>query len=42
LRGTERSQEVDMTQENIKEGKSVLYWIALGTIFAAFIMVALS
>jgi hypothetical protein len=33
---------MDMTQENTKEGKSVLYWIALGTIFAAFISVALS
>jgi hypothetical protein len=42
MRGTEPSQEVDMTQENTNEGKSILYWIALGTIFAAFITVALS
>ena len=31
-----------MTQDNAKEGKSVLYWITLGIIFAAFITVALS
>ncbi len=31
-----------MSQEDTKEGKSVLYWIALGVIFAGFITVALS
>jgi hypothetical protein len=31
-----------MTQDNTKEAKSVLYWITLGTIFAAFFTVALS
>ncbi len=31
-----------MTQDNTKEGKSVLYWITLGIIFAAFFTVALS
>jgi hypothetical protein len=31
-----------MTQDNAKEGKSVLYWITLGIIFAAFFTVALS
>jgi hypothetical protein len=31
-----------MTQEDSKEKRSILYWIALGTMFAAFITVALS
>jgi hypothetical protein len=42
MRGTELNREIDMTQDDTKEGKSVLYWIALGTIFAAFITVTLS
>ena len=41
-RGTERSQEAEMNQENAKEKKSALYWITLGTIFGAFVMVILS
>jgi len=35
-------QEIDMTQDNAKGTKSVLYWITLAIIFAAFITVALS
>jgi hypothetical protein len=35
-------QEIKMTQDNANNGKSVLYWITLGIIFAAFFMVALS
>ena len=31
-----------MTCENSKQGKSVLYWVALATIFVAFIMVILA
>jgi hypothetical protein len=31
-----------MAQDNSKEGKSVLYWIMLMAIFAAFIAAALS
>jgi hypothetical protein len=31
-----------MTQVNVKEGKSILYWITLGIIFAAFFAVAAS
>jgi len=31
-----------MTQVNAKERKSVLYWITLGIIFAAFFAVAAS
>ena len=42
LPGTTLNQEIDMTQEDTKDKKSVLYWITLGTIFAAFITVALS
>jgi len=32
-------QEIEMTQDN---GKSILYWITLGIIFAAFFLVAAS
>jgi hypothetical protein len=42
MRGIGRKKEIDMTHEHTKEGKSLLYWITLGTIFAAFITVALS
>ena len=42
MRGIGLNQEIDMTQDNTSEGKSILYWIVLGTIFAAFIMVTLS
>ncbi len=42
MRGTGLNQEIDMTQDDTNEGKSILYWVVLGTIFAAFIMVALS
>jgi hypothetical protein len=35
-------QEIEMTQDNEKIGKSTLYWITLGIIFAAFFTVALS
>jgi len=42
MRGITLNQEIDMTHEDTKEGRSVLYWIALGTIFVAFITVALS
>jgi hypothetical protein len=31
-----------MTQDNNKEGSSVLYWIMLAAMFGAFITVALS
>jgi len=31
-----------MTQDNNKEGSSVLYWIMLATMFGTFITVALS
>lgn len=31
-----------MMQDNVKKGKSVLYWITLGIFFAAFFAVALS
>jgi len=31
-----------MTQDNAKKGNSVLYWIMLGIMFAAFFTVALS
>ena len=31
-----------MTQVNAKEGKSILYWITLGVILAAFLAVAAS
>ena len=31
-----------MTQDNANEGKSFLYWITLGIIFAAFFTVALT
>ncbi len=31
-----------MTQDDTKKGKSVLYWITLGTIFAALITAALT
>jgi hypothetical protein len=34
--------ESKMTQGNAKEGSSVLYWITLGIMFAAFFTVALS
>jgi len=39
--GAER-QEIEMTQDNAKTGKSILYWITLGIIFAAFFTIALS
>ncbi len=42
MRGTAPSQEIDMTHEHAKEGKSVLYWITLGIMFAAFFAVAAS
>jgi hypothetical protein len=42
MRGTTLNQEIDMTHEDTNEGRSVLYWITLGTIFAALIAVALS
>jgi hypothetical protein len=42
MRGTELNQEIDMTENNTKESKSILYWITLSTIFVAFIAVALS
>jgi len=50
LRGAKRNQavappdhqEIEMTQDNSKGRKSVLYWITLTIIFAAFITVALS
>jgi hypothetical protein len=35
-------KEIEMMQVNAKEGKSILYWITLGIIFAAFFTVALS
>jgi hypothetical protein len=31
-----------MTQDNDKEGNSILYWITLGIMFAAFFAVAAS
>jgi hypothetical protein len=37
-----KQQEIVMTQDNNKEGSSVLYWIMLATMFGAFITVALS
>jgi len=35
-------QEIEMTQDNENNGKSILYWITLGIIFAAFFLVAAS
>jgi hypothetical protein len=35
-------QEIEMTQDNSNSGKSALYWITLGIIFAAFFMLAAS
>ena len=35
-------QGIEMTRDNSNNGKSVLYWITLGIIFAAFFMVAAS
>jgi hypothetical protein len=31
-----------MTQDNAKQGNSIMYWITLGIIFAAFFAVAVS
>jgi hypothetical protein len=38
----QRTGDNQMTQVNAKKGKSILYWITLGTIFAAFFAVAAS
>jgi hypothetical protein len=35
-------QEIEMTQDDAKNEKSILYWITLGIIFAAFFTIALS
>jgi len=42
VQGEVGQQEIEMTQDNPKNGKSVLYWITLGVIFAGFFMVAMS
>ena len=42
MRGTTLRKEIEMTQNDTREGKSVLYWITIGTIFAALFAVALS
>jgi hypothetical protein len=35
-------QEIEMPQDTDKEGNSILYWIMLGIMFAAFLAVAVS
>jgi len=35
-------KEIGMTQDNDREGKPVSYWIMLGIMFTAFLMVAAS
>jgi hypothetical protein len=35
-------QEIEMTHDNAKEGRSVWYWITLAIMFAAFFAAALS
>ncbi len=35
-------KELDMTQINSKRGRSILYWITLGIMFAAFFTIAAS
>jgi len=35
-------KEVEMTQVNGKRGRSILYWITLGIMFAAFFTIAAS
>jgi hypothetical protein len=42
VQGEVGQQEFEMTQDNTKNEKSILYWITLGIIFAAFFMVAAS
>jgi hypothetical protein len=36
------AKDIEMTQDNAKEGDSILYWITLGIMFAAFFAVAVS
>jgi len=35
-------KEIEMTKVNAKEGNSILYWITLGIMFAAFFAIAAS